>query len=172
MKDDIYGFGFDWWVWCVGQEIHSIDKQIFDKISYTTHEYDGICSSMPVPFCDCKGIHYDFTSDYKELGGTIFVNELTPKGNHYFSVPWLTEKEIKDVRRLEIDFEYRETLIKSLKYLVNKSPVRKLYLNIRCQCLDNDNIIGMLTVDQLEKLMNENQLLGNVVYVIYEPTND
>ena len=44
-----------------------------------------------------------------------------------------------------------------------------MYVQIRRQGLERDNIIGMITVEQFGDMMAQDKLLGNIVYVIHEP---
>ena len=46
--------------------------------------------------------------------------------------------------------------------------VRKAYLLIRRQCRERKNVIGMLTLAEVERLFADDRVLGNTVYVIYD----
>jgi len=165
------GFGFDFWVYVVRQKcenkIHDKECCNFGKLMYRRAEYSEP-NSFASPICDSDGMYYNVFSSQDEEVGTIFIKE-TGKGGHYFSVPWLNEKEIQDIRTISIDPEYQKDLSPLLMDFIHQSPVRKMYLQIRCQGLENNNLIGILTVEQISKLMEKDQLLGNMVYVIHNP---
>lgn len=165
MEKHIYGYGFDFWIWCVGQKMPEDNLPTYGKLMWEAWPYSEF-GSHGLSFRDIYGVQYSITSKSNEHGGTVFVKEIPQVQNHYFSVPWRDEAETRDIRNITIDAEYRNILIKAINYIIEKSPFRKIYLQIRCQGLDLDNVIGVLTVKQLEKLINDDELLGNVVYVI------
>lgn len=169
---DTYGFLFDFWVYVVGKssDISNTQRTDFKYGNLTGYacEYSGP-GSFAFPICDGPGTFYEVLSSHNELGGTIFIKEQSQSTDHYFCVPWKNRDEILDVKRITIDSEYRDELIGLLRFLIDQSPVKKLYVQIRRQGLEKDNIVGMITVDQFGHMLNNDELLGNMVYVICEP---
>ena len=54
-----------------------------------------------------------------------------------------------------------------LTYLLDKSPLKKLYVQIRCQGLEKENIIGTLSVDRfINGVIKSKLLLGNITYIL------
>lgn len=162
------GYGYDLWMFCVGGKDISPEALSDNKLQCRTHNYSGR-DSFAFPFCDSEGCFCDFLSVKGELGGTVFIKESEANRSSYFAVPWKDENELSDVKHIIIDKEYKESINKAIDRVLALSPGRKLYLNIRCQCHDKANIIGMLSADEIKKLINRDDLLGNIVYVIYDP---
>ena len=167
----MFGYLYDFWVFVVGQS-EDINLIKNNKLQYGNLMCD-ICNyagpnSFAFPVCDSSGMYYNVTSLYEEEGGTIFIQEKSQNQEHYFCVPWKSEEEIQDVKPIKINSEYREELIQFLHDLVNQSPVKKMYVQIRRQGLERDNMIGMITVEQFGNMMAQDKLLGNMVYVIHE----
>ena len=96
------------------------------------------------------------------------MKEVTSSHEHYFLVPWKNEEELRDIKRITVDSAYRDQIKHLLYDLANQSPVKKLYVQIRRQGLERDNIMGMMTVEQFGDMMERDELLGNMVYVIRE----
>lgn len=173
MKKDcnrVFGFGFDFWIYVVGQSCKpgsGKEPCAFGNLIYRQTGYSGP-GSFAFPICSGSGTHYDVLSHWDEEAGTVFIRE-TERGEHYFSVPWLNKDEAQDIRTISIDPAYRKDLCALLTHLINESPVRTIYLQIRCQGLEKTHLIGILTVEQINALMETDQLLGNMVYVIHHP---
>ena len=170
MKTRIYGYLYDFWVYVIGQteNVQGItDGGVlhYGRLTCKTHGFSGR-DSFAFPICDSSGMFYDVVSFYEEHGGTIFVKELIDEKSHYFHVPWRSEEEMNDIKRITIDSEYRDDMAKLLHFLVNQSPMKKIYIQIRRQSLGKDNIMGMLTPEQIETMMENDELLGNMVYVV------
>ena len=173
--DRIFGYGFDFWIYVVGQHIQEstfdTTRTSLGKLKYDYCEYNSP-DSFAFPVCDCEGVFYNVVSSYGEEAGTIFIKETPRNEEHYFCVPWKSTEEMNDVRNIMIDTEYQEDLAAFIGALIELSPVRKIYIQIRCQGLEKHNMIGMLNVRQFCRLMEQDQLLGNMVYVIYDPLTD
>lgn len=174
MKDTnnrTFGFLYDFRVFVVGQSTGEImtqgSKLQYGDLTCSVWHYTGP-NSFAFPICDSSGMYYDVTSSAEEEGGTIFIQEKAKIYEHYFCVPWKSAEEIRDIKAITIHSEYRDELIHLLHDLVNQSPVKKLYVQIRRQGLERDNIIGMITVEQFGDMMAQDKLLGNMVYVIHE----
>lgn len=163
---EIYGFGFDFWVFSALQTDDEKALPKNPKLHYEAVPYQG-ADSFAFPLCEEEGVFYNITSSLEECGGTLFIREQPQEKRDYFNVPWQKDSE-SDVRSVEIDSDYIESLEKILRCIVERSPVRKIYILIRCQCKGDHNLIGMLTLNQYMDLMRKNELLGNVAYVVYD----
>ena len=171
-KKRIFGFLYDFGVFVVGQsaDVNMMQgrKLQYGGLTCRVWKYTSP-NSFAFPICDSPGVYYNVMSSHEEEGGTIFVQEKANVYEHYFCVPWKSAVEIQDIKAITIHSEYRDELIHFLHDLVNHSPVKKLYVQIRRQGLGRDNMIGMITVDQFGEMMYKDELLGNIVYVIREP---
>ena len=171
IENRTFGYLFDFWVFVVGQSADTHTEQEttsrYENLTYTRCEYAGP-NSFSFPVCDSPGVYYNVLSSFEEEGGTIFVKEISPSHGHYFRVPWKNEEEIRDIKQITVDSAYRDPIKHLLYDLVNQSPVKKLYVQIRRQGLERDNIMGMLTVEQFGDMMERDELLGNMVHVIRE----
>ena len=167
-NEQMFGYGYDFWLYCVGTKEISAQALSNEKLLCRTAPYSGI-DSFAFPYCDGFGVHCDFVSSADELGGTVFVQEAGEQTGSCFPVPWRTEIEQKDVRRIVIEDRFKDALVQAVYAVLDKSPVRKVCLYIRCQCLEKENLIGILTGKQMEALIREDRLLSNVVYVIHDP---
>ncbi len=162
-----FGCGYDFRLYCVGEK--EIDQELLcsEKLHCRTTPYSGI-GSFAFPFCDSFGVFCDFVSTADECGGTVFLHEASEQTAPCFTIPWRTEEEQNDIKRMIVDKDYKDALVQAVYAVLDKSPVRKVYLQVRCQCLEKENIIGMLTGRQIEALIREDKLFCNVVYVIYD----
>ena len=109
-----FGYLYDFWVFVVGQ---SADENMMQRSKL---QYGGLTcriwnytspDSFAFPVCDSSGVFYDVTSSAEEEAGTIFIREKAKIDEHYFCVPWKSEQEIRDVKPITIDSEYRNELI-------------------------------------------------------------
>ncbi len=167
-SEHIFGYGYDLWIFCVGGKDILPEALSDDKLQCRTQNYSGR-DSFAFPICDSEGCFCDFVSVQCEVGGTIFIKESKTKEPSYFAVPWRDENELSDVKHITVDEEYKESINKAIDRALAFSPVRKLYINIRCQCRDKANIIGMLSADKMKELINRDDLLGNILYAVYDP---
>lgn len=167
IKKEVYGYGFDFWVFSVLQEYYENKLPASDDLKYEAVAYKGK-DSFAFPLCDESGVFYNITSLQEECGGTLFIRELSSENCGCFNLPW-QEKTESDICSVKIDSDYVDSLEKIIKDIAALSPVRKLYLLIRCQSRGENNFIGMLTVNQYVDLMRNDRLLGNVAYAVYDP---
>ena len=171
-RERTFGYTFDFWVYVVGQEaldgIEPEPKFSFENLTCSVCTYTGP-DSFAFPICDSAGVYYNVLSSCEEEGGTVFIRENAHGHTHFFCAPWKNEAEIRDIKRIAVDTAYRVPIKNLLYELVNRSPVKKLYVQIRRQGLERDTIMGMLTVEQFSDMMERDELLGNMVYVILEP---
>lgn len=168
-KNETFGYGYDFRMYCVGRK--EIDHGVLcsEKLICATVPFSDSIDGFAFPVCDGCGVFCDFISRKLEIGGTVFIREADSASGDYFNVPWRDESELRDVRHVTVDDDFKDEIVKAMYDVIDLSPVRKAYLQIRCQCREKDNIIGMLTCEQMEKLIREDKLCGNLVYVIYDP---
>ena len=168
LENRTFGYLFDFWVFVVGQSVRVNTEQEttfrYGNLTYTRCEYAGP-NSFAFPICDSPGVYYNVLSSFEEEGGTVFIRENASVHEHFFCAPWKNREEIEDMKPITIDPGYREDIRHLLR---ERSPVKKLYVQIHRQGLERDNIMGMLTVEQFGDMMERDELLGNVVYVIRE----
>ena len=168
MKNNrIFGYLYDFWVFVVGQTTNETELN-FQNLKCFVHPYSGL-NSFAFPVCDSDGTYYNVLTSHLEEGGTLFIKENPQYNKHFFCAPWKSQAEIQDIKSIQVDAAYIDVLTELLHHLLNQSPARKLYVQIRRQGLEKDNIVGMLTVEQFSQMMKKDELLGNMVYVIHEP---
>ncbi len=164
-KQDVFGFGYSLFLYCAGAD--EIDPAALsgERLVCSTTPYCGD-RSFAFPICESDGVFCDFSTHAHELGGVTFIKEKDRSDGAYFNMPWqLTH----DSHRVTIDKDFRDELITAINKAICFSPLRKVYLQIRCQANDEYNIAGMLDAMQISRLVNLDDMLANVVYVIYDP---
>ena len=114
MENVQYGFGYDLWVFCLGQEKRTTDIPGNTNIRIAEHG-DTRLRSIYGFTCDCEGQFYNLTTKAEELCGTLFLKEndtLNSNRNkeHHFSFPWMTQEEKDDIKYLSFAEEYIESL--------------------------------------------------------------
>lgn len=124
--------------------------------------------SFAFPLCNSEGVFFDFTSEYNELGSAVFIRCDESGRENYFAPPWMSREEKSNVHYINIEDEYKRAVMKAVNFAIDCSPVRKAYLLIRCQCLGRKNVIGMLTSSQIGELIDNDDLLANIAYTIYD----
>ena len=164
---NVYGYGYDLWLFSVGAKMKNIAPPKIEKLTCRAAKY-LVPDSFAFPLTNCEGVHFDFTSEYDELGGTVFIRADESERQTYFAPPWMSREEMRGVHFVKIDGEYKRAVIRAINFAIDCSPVRKAYLIVRCQCLGRKNTIGMLTSSQIEELIEKDDLLANVAYVIYD----
>ena len=150
-----------------GAKMKNIALPKIEKLACRAAKY-LVPESFAFPLCNCEGVHFDFTSEYDELGGTVFIRENAGAGQPYFAPPWMSREELRNVHYVTIHDEYKRAVMQAINFAIDCSPVRKAYLLVRCQCLGRKNTIGMLTSSQIEELIENDDLLANVAYAIYD----
>ncbi len=164
-KEDVFGFGYDFSLYCAGAD--EIDPAALsgERLLCRTTPYCGE-NSFAFPICESDGVFCDFSTHAEELGGVTFIKEKDRSDSAYFNMPWqLTH----DSHRVTIDKDFRGELITAINKAICYSPLRKIYLQIRCQAEGEYNIAGMLSPMEISRLVNLDEMLGNLVYVIYDP---
>ncbi|MBE6573282.1 MAG: helix-turn-helix transcriptional regulator [Ruminococcaceae bacterium] len=160
VNGQLYGYGISLHVYIPGANDQSITE--FEEFLIETTPYKGK-NSFAMPISECDGLLCDICSKGDEVGGTIFLIE-NGKSNTEF--PWRNAQDNSLITKIIVDPEYRAPLSKCLKKLISYSPYRKLYVHIRQTELNN--VTGILSTDEFIKLMNEDKLCGNMIYIIYD----
>lgn len=163
---DVYGYGYDLWLYSVGAKLADYERLKIDMLRFKATEYNE--HSFAFPVCEGSGVFLNFTSVYEEAGGTIFLKKSEKQDKSYFAPPWLNTEEANDVHYMKIEEDYKVPLLEAIRLAIEMSPVRKAYLQIRCQCRGRKNVIGMLDFEQIKKLVCEDKILGNIVYTIFD----
>ncbi len=165
--DYVSGYMYDLWLFSVGAKFSDADVLKADKLMFHTAEYKG-GTDFAFPICDSSGVFISITSALGEVGGTLFIKKSEKQEPPYFAPPWLDPDDSADVHYVDVDDEYKEAVTEAVRAAVEMSPVRKVYMLIRRQCRGRKNMIGMLTVEEIRKLFDDDRILGNIVYEIYD----
>ncbi len=164
--DRLYGYTYDLWMYSVNAAEAEADRFEFNALHCKKTEYTRFNSWFP--FCDSGGIFFDFVSCKDEVGGTVFLKKDDRKNETYFRVPWRTSEETEDTHYIKVHHDYKKPIVEAITKVIDCSPIRKGYFLVRRQCREKYNVIGMLTVRQMENIIMNGELLGNVVYSIYD----
>ena len=164
---NVWGYGYDFWLFSVGAKAKNVTLPKIEKLNCRAAKYI-VPDSFAFPLCNCEGVFFDFTSEYNELGGAVFIRQSDCERESYFAPPWMSREEKRNVHYVKIEEEYKRAVMKAVNFAIDCSPVRKAYLLVRCQCLGRKNVIGMLTSSQIEELIKNDDLLANVAYTIYD----
>lgn len=172
MKDNCkneytFGYLYDLWLFSVGAEFADAAGFKSDMLSCRVTEYNGT-SDFAFPICDGSGVFINITSSRDEVGGTVFIKKSERQEAPYFAPPWLGADDRADVHYVDVEDGYKDAVLGAVRAAVEMSPVRKAYLLIRRQCRERKNVIGMLTLGEVERLFADDRVLGNTVYVIYD----
>lgn len=172
MKDNCkneytFGYLYDLWLFSVGAELADAVGFKADMLSCRVTEYNGT-SDFAFPICDGRGVFINITSSRDEVGGTVFIKKSERQEAPYFVPPWLGADDRADVYYVDVEDSYKDAVLGAVRAAVEMSPVRKAYLLIRRQCRERKNVIGMLTLAEVERLFADDRVLGNTVYVIYD----
>lgn len=160
IDNKLYGYGFDWHVYVPGAtntDIPEFDDLHIEATPYNTDK------PFALPISEGNGIFYNVLSKGEELGGTVFLFE---HGKSDIKLPWNKPHNHYLISSITVDPKFRPALQKLTKYLINLSPYKKLYLHLRsCPEL---NVMGILSTDEFTKLMEEENLSGNIVYILHD----
>lgn len=162
----IFGYGFDVWMFAVGAEDGTVLRSA-----------DGLLIAEPVSdrlqnirglICDGGGVCYDITTAAREFGGVLFLRQTEERPAVCpFAYPWMEEEELADLRPMIFDAEYACAFDELLCRIMETSPVGKVYVQIRCQGLEQSNLCGTWTPARfMERIVRAGQLWGNMTYVL------
>lgn len=160
INGQLYGYGISLHVYIPGATDQTLTE--FDELLIETTPYNEK-NSFAMPISEGNGLLCDICSKGAEVGGTVFLIE---NGKSNTELPWRNAHDNSLIKKIIVDPEYRDPLSKCLKKLIFLSPYRKLYVHIRGNELNN--ITGILSTDEFIKLMNEDKLCGNMIYILYE----
>ncbi len=164
-NQNIFGYGYSFWLYCAGADEIDPTALSGERLLCRTKPYYGD-RSFAFPICESDGVFCDFSTHAEEPGGVTFIKEKDRSDSAYFNMPWQLSH---DSHRVTIDKDFREELITAINKTIGCSPLRKVYLYIRCQANEEYNIAGMLGAAEISRLVNTDDMLANVVYVIYDP---
>ena len=160
-----FGYGFDLNIFAVGA--HG-GKTMLSR--------DGMLTAQPIydrlqndrgPICDGSGVLYRITTDEDILGGEMFLRQREDRGPCPFAYPWQDEEEIADFRPMDFDAAYHAAFAELLECIIETSPVGRVYIQIRCQGLEQSSLCGTWTPKRfMERVVRAGQLWGNMTYVL------
>ena len=170
-----FGYGFDVYGFAVGAQqgepISSKDCMltaipIFDRL-----QNDRGC------ICDGGGVLYRITTEEDMIGGEIFLRQRDDRPPCPFAYPWQNEEEITDFRPIDFDAAYYAAFAELLECIIDTSPVGRVYVQIRCQGLEQSSLCGTWTPARfMERVVRAGHLWGNMTYVLAknadEPNDD
>ena len=160
-----FGYGFDVYGFAVGAQ---------DGMRLRSS--DGMLAAIPVFdrlqndrgfLCDGGGVLYRITTGEDVLGGEIFLRQRNVRPPCPFAYPWQNADEIADLRPMDFDAAYQAAFAELLECIIATSPVGKLYVQIRCQGLEQSNLCGTWTPARfMERIVRAGHLWGNMTYVL------
>ena len=160
-----FGYGFDLNIFAVGA--HGGE---------TINAKDGALKAIPIfdrlqndrgPICDGGGVLYRITTDEDILGGEAFLRQSAVRGPCPFAYPWQDEDEISDFRPMDFDAACYAAFAELLECIIETSPVGRVYVQIRCQGLEQSSLCGTWTPKRFgERVVRAGQLWGNMTYVL------
>lgn len=81
----------------------------------------------------------------------------------------MEEEEIVDLRPMDFDAAYHTAFSELLECIIDTSPVGKVYVQVRCQGLEQSNLCGTWTPARfMERIVRTGHLWGNMTYVLAE----
>lgn len=79
--------------------------------------------------------------------------------------PFWVNKDIK-MYAMQIVPEYKLSVLSMLEYLLNLSPQNKIIFLPRLQGNENNNICGVIKLNEFKNLLNEGKVLFNICYIL------
>ena len=160
-----FGYGFDVYGFAVSAQQGE-----------TITSNDGVLVAIPVLdrlqndrgfICDGGGVLYRITTEEDVFGGEVFLRQRAVRPPCSFAYPWLDENEITDFRPLDFDAAYHAAFAELLDRIIDTSPVGKMYVQIRCQGLEQSSICGTWTPRRfMERIVLAGHLWGNMTYIL------
>lgn len=162
---EIFGYGFDVNLFAVGAAGNE-----------TLCSSDGRLTAIPTFdrlqnargfLCDGGGVLYRITTAADVLGGEVFLRQAEARPVCPFAYPWQEEAEIADLRPINFDAAYTAAFSELLERVTDTSPVGKIYVQIRCQGLEQSNLCGTWTPERfIDSMVRAGHLWGNMTYVL------
>lgn len=167
----IFGYGFDVNLFIVGADGRE-----------TLHSSDGCLTAIPIFdrlqnirgfICDGDGVLYRVTTDADVCGGEVFLRQAEVRPVCPFAYPWMEEEEVGDLRPIDFDAAYTTAFSELLERIADRSPVGKIYVQIRCQGLEQSNLCGTWTPERfIDRMVRAGQLWGNMTYVLAQNADE
>ena len=162
---EIFGYGFDVNLFAVGADSNE-----------TLCSSDGRLTAIPTfdrlqnirgLICDGGGVLYRITTAADVSGGEVFLRQAEARPACPFAYPWMEEEEIADLRPLLFEDAYLAAFSELLGRVADMSPVGKIYVQIRCQGLEQSNLCGTWTPERfIDRMVRAGHLWGNMTYVL------
>ena len=162
-----FGYGFDVYMFAVGASDGTVLKSE-DGMLIAEPIFDRLQNDRGL-ICDGGGVCYEITTAQRKVGGVRFLRQAEKRQDCPFAYPWMEEDEIADLRPVAFDADYFAAFGEMLDRITDTSPVGKVYVQIRCQGLEQSNLCGTWTPARfMERLVRAGQLWGNMTYVLAE----
>lgn len=166
-----FGYGFDVYGFAVSaQQAETITSK------------DGVLMAIPIFdrlqndrgfICDGTGILYRITTEEDVLGGEVFLRQRKVRPPCPFAYPWQNADEIADLRPMDFDAAYHAAFAELLEGIIDTSPVGKVYVQIRCQGLEQSSICGTWTPARFaERVVCAGHLWGNMTYILIKNADE
>ena len=169
---NIFGYGFDVWMFAVGAEdttvLRSTDGMLIaEPVSDKLQNIRGL-------ICDGGGVCYDITTAAHEFGGVRFLRQAEEcSAVCPFAYPWMDREEIADLRPMLFDAAYLAAFEELLDRITDTSPVGRVYVQIRCQGLEQQSLCGTWTPARfMERIVRAGHLWGNMTYVLAQNADE
>ena len=157
MTEQIYGYGFDFHVFIVGGSVDAAEE-LAGMTDFALEYWGTRLSGYRGDICDCDGALINVTTAAHECGGVLFIKE--------------TDYLEDDERAICIDGDYHAAIEKLLRDAIIKSPVGKLYVNIRCQGMERNNIRGTKSVSAFMQDVKTQRIRGNCTYILCDAEDE
>jgi len=155
---------FDLVILCVNQKIKS--KRIPDNTNIFL-EYDQKYWEIWKFMTLTKGIWYNLYTEKDEYAGTKLCTHSEEKCN--LKLDWVDEIHYESITPYKVDKEYIESFTAILNHLIQKSPVKMIYILARYQSYEKEIVLGSLSVDEFLNLMEQGKIHANICYIIVKP---
>lgn len=107
---------------------------------------------------------YNLLADENEIAGTKICEYQGEKCK--LNLDWVEQKISDDITPYKIASDYQESFSAILHYLIDKSPIKTVYVLARCQSHDKEIILGAFTPCEFLELMNQGKIHSNICYII------
>ena len=112
-----------------------------------------------------KGVWYNLLTDANEFAGTKICKHLGWENN--IKLEWFDDNAHDGVSPYEIEPEYLDSFKAILNHLIEKSPIKTVYV-LACyqREVEKEIILGTFSVEEFFKLMSEKKVHANICYII------
>lgn len=163
-----FGYGFDVYMFAVGAS-DGMALKSGDGMLIAEPIFDRLQNDRGL-ICDGGGVCYEITTAQREFGGVRFLRQADERPAVCpFAYLWMEEDEIADLRPMDFDAAYHTAFSELLECIIDTSPVGKVYVQVRCQGLEQSNLCGTWTPARfMERIVRTGHLWGNMTYVLAE----